>query len=190
MKKRIGVFGGSFDPVHNGHIHIVKSFLQSGVIDELLITLTPDPPHKDRTTQAPYRHRYRMLELAFAGLDHVRISDLEQSLPAPSYSLQTIQSLKASDPACQYFLCMGEDSLESFHTWHRYREILAEVSLLVAARPGSSADSVAKEILEKTIFVSNIEIDISSSTVRGGDADEHALPEPVAEYIRTHNLYS
>lgn len=190
MNKRIGVFGGSFDPVHNGHIHIVKSFLKSGVIDELLITLTPVPPHKDRTRQAPYRHRFRMLELAFTGLDNVNISDLEQSLPVPSYSLQTIQSLKASAPGCQYFLCMGEDSLESFHTWHSYKELLTEVTILVAARPGSNCGLVAEEILEKTIFVSNSEIDISSSTVRSGTADKNALPKSVTEYIRTHNLYS
>ncbi|TVR16956.1 MAG: nicotinate (nicotinamide) nucleotide adenylyltransferase [Balneolaceae bacterium] len=190
MKKRIGVFGGSFDPVHNGHIHIVKSFLKSGVIDEILITLTPSPPHKDHLTQAPYHHRLRMLELAFAGFDQVRISDLEKSLPAPSYSLQTMQSLKASNPACLFFLCMGEDSLESFHTWHRYKELLAEVTLLVAARPGSNGGLVAEEILEKTIFVSNSEIDISSTTVRSRTAEKHVLPEPVAEYIRKNNLYT
>ncbi len=190
LKKRIGVFGGSFNPVHNGHIHIVKSFLKSGVIDEMLITLAPSPPHKDHTTQAPYHHRFRMLELAFAGFDQVTISDLEKSLPVPSYSLQTIQSLKASNPTCQFFLCMGEDSLEGFHTWHRYKELLAEVTLLVAARPGSNAGLVTEQILKKTIFVSNSELDISSSTVRSGTAGKHALPESVAEYIRTQNLYS
>lgn len=190
MKKRIGVFGGSFDPVHQGHNHIVKNFLDSGVIDEILITLTPDPPHKNSHIQAPFNHRLKMLELEFNGFERVIISDLEQSLPKPSYTLQTIHSLKKSHPEITYFLCLGEDSLVNFHKWYRYRILLDEISLLVARRPGYSSESVAKEILDRTIFINNPEMDVSSSDIRGRfshKSDE--LSAKVEEYIQKHNLY-
>lgn len=189
MGKRVGVFGGSFDPVHQGHLHIVHSFLDSGLIDEILITLTPDPPHKKDRTQAPYNHRLKMLQLAFSDIHQVRISDLEQSLPKPSYTLQTIRYLKSTHPENIYFLCMGEDSLVNFHEWYRYKELLDEVTLLAARRPGYSAHSAAEEILEKTIFVNNRQVDISSTEIRSETVKRLNLPVEVEEYIRKQNLY-
>ncbi|MCC5942015.1 MAG: nicotinate (nicotinamide) nucleotide adenylyltransferase [Balneolaceae bacterium] len=190
MKKRIGVFGGSFDPVHQGHTHIVENFLRSGVVDEILIILTPDPPHKNSRIQAPFSHRMRMLELAFSGIDLVKVSDLEQSLPKPSYTLQTIRSLKQSHPENTYFLCIGVDSLVNFHKWYCYNELLDEITLLVARRPGYSAESVAKEILDHTIFIINPEMDVSSSDIRSRITNKKAeLSAKVEEYIQKHNLY-
>ncbi|MEX0648132.1 MAG: nicotinate (nicotinamide) nucleotide adenylyltransferase [Balneolaceae bacterium] len=191
MGKRVGIFGGSFDPVHNGHIHIVKSFLSSGLLDEILVLLTPDPPHKDLHAQAEFEDRFNMLKLAFSGLDNVRISDLETRLPKPSYTLQTVEYLQQKNPENTWYLCMGEDSLATFHTWHRYRDILNKVTLLAAERPGFSHPETAPEVLEKTIIVKHTPVKISSSDIRlkGRNDSLPSLPEPVAAYIRQHQLY-
>ena len=101
---RIGLFGGTFDPVHNGHISIVRSFLQSGYIDELWILLTPVPPHKLNKEHVSYEHRKEMLHLAFQDIDRVRISTIEQTLPKPSYTVQTVTHLAQKYPEDEFLL--------------------------------------------------------------------------------------
>lgn len=191
MGNRIGIFGGSFDPVHNGHIRIVKSFLSSGVIDDLMILLTPDPPHKDSNAQAGFDERFEMLKIAFDGMENVHISDLENKLPRPSYTYQTIEFLQQENPDTAWFLCIGEDSLSTFHTWYRYKDILARVTLLVAERPGFVNSETDPGILEKTIFVKHNPVDISSTKIRNekGNDLSSSVPEAVAGYIREHQLY-
>jgi len=186
----VGIFGGSFDPVHKGHVSISESFLNSGLIDELLVLLTPAPPHKRDQNQAPYAHRLEMLKIAFGGIDDVQVSDIEQSLPKPSYTLQTIEHLRKTFPGRLFYLCLGEDSLSHFHEWYKYRQILKTVSLIVARRPDFDSSSVDPEILERTIFTDHNPVDISSTQIRAGQISKKVLPEKVAEYIRRHHLYT
>lgn len=192
MGKRVGIFGGSFDPVHNGHIRIVKSFLASRLVDEILVLLTSDPPHKSSHTQAGFTHRLEMLRLAFAGMDNVHVSDLENRLTKPSYTLQTIEYLQRESPETTWYLCLGEDSLATFHTWHRYKDIIDKITLLVAERPGFDHPDADPAILENTIIVKHTPLEISSTDIRhqgGAAASSPSLPEPVADYIREHQLY-
>jgi nicotinate-nucleotide adenylyltransferase len=190
LGNRVGIFGGSFDPVHNGHISVVKSFLKSGLIDEVLVLLTPNPPHKN-SEGADYEHRLKMLKLAFRGMDKVVVSDLERKLPSPSYTVQTIEYLQKKNPDINYFYCLGEDSIKDFQTWHRYSEILEMVSILVAERPGFSSEGMDDEILERTIFVDHEPIDMSSTKVRNKEIEDRFsnLPASVKKYIHDHNLY-
>jgi nicotinate-nucleotide adenylyltransferase len=190
LGNRVGIFGGSFDPVHNGHISVVKSFLKSGLIDEVLVLLTPNPPHKN-SEGADYEHRLKMLKLAFRGMDKVVVSDLERKLPSPSYTVQTIEYLQKKNPDTNYFYCLGEDSIKDFQTWHRYSEILEMVSILVAERPGFSSEGMDDEILERTIFVDHEPIDMSSTKVRNKEIEDRFsnLPASVKKYIHDHNLY-
>lgn len=190
MKKRVGIFGGSFDPVHNGHIQIAQSFLKSGLIRELLILLTPSPPHKQEMDQTDYLHRYKMLKLAFQSVDQIRVSDLEQNLPQPSYTLHTIEHLQKQYPECIFYLCLGEDSLRDFHEWYRYKKILERVNLLVAKRPDTDTSAVDPEILEKTIFIDHEPVPVSSTDIREKKGEKNNdLPPAVADYIKKHNLY-
>ena len=190
--KRIGLFGGSFDPVHNGHIEAVDSFLKSGLIDEIWILLTPVSPHKKDQEKTDFKHRYNMLKLAFQESDNTKISDIEKDLPKPSYTLQTIHHLKEKYPEYTFFLCLGEDSLQSFHKWHKYKEILQECALMVVDRPGSDHKSVDSDILEKTIFVDHSPMDISSSEIRQTTDSSSLvnLPNVVQKYILKNNLYN
>ncbi|MFO7798185.1 nicotinate (nicotinamide) nucleotide adenylyltransferase [Rhodohalobacter sp.] len=190
--KRIGLFGGSFDPVHNGHLEAVNSFLDSGLIDEIWILLTPVPPHKTDQRKTDFEHRYNMLKLAFQESDNTKISDIEKDLPKPSYTLQTIHHLKNQYPDYTFFLCLGEDSLQSFHKWHKYDQILEECTLMVVDRPGSDHSGVGSEILEKTIFVDHKPMNISSTEIREAP-DSFALmnlPDEVQNYIQKNNLYT
>lgn len=190
MGKRVGIFGGSFDPVHNGHISVVKSFLKSGLIDELLVLLTPNPPHKN-SEGTDFEHRLKMLKLAFRGIEKAVVSDLERKLPSPSYTVQTIEYLQKKNPDTNYFYCLGEDSIKDFHTWHRYSEILERVPILVAERPGFSSEGIDDDILERTIFVDHNPVDMSSTKVRNHKNEDRFsnLPEIVKKYIHDHNLY-
>lgn len=190
MEARTGVFGGTFDPVHNGHVQIVQSFLQSGLLDEILILLTPDPPHKSQANTG-YNDRMEMLRLAFSDIENVRISDLETRLPTPSYTLQTLKYLKKNHPKTRFFLCIGGDSLATIHEWYHYKEILELVPLVVAERPGSDYSNVDTEILNRTVFVDHNPVDLSSTDVRKTKFGNRSLqlPDKVEEYIQKYRLY-
>ena len=93
MQRRIGLYGGTFDPVHLGHISLVRSFLNSGHIDLIWILLAPNPPHKEHSNITEYSHRKSMLQLAFSSFKNIEILDIETELPKPSFSYQTIEYL-------------------------------------------------------------------------------------------------
>lgn len=193
--QRTGIFGGAFDPVHRGHVKIARSFFDSNLIDRLLVVPTPESPHKDTSGQTPFVHRFKMLQLAFREIKRVDVSDIETHLSKPSYTLRTIKYLQKENPANKYFLCIGEDSLASFHKWWKYEEILERVPLIVASRPGADSSQQSQSILDRAIFVEHFDVDISSTdirkTVRLGDSIlTDAVPEPVADYIQRNDLYS
>lgn len=192
MSDRIGIFGGSFDPVHNGHIAVIQSFLDSKLVDKVQILLTPYPPHKEVSGQTEFEHRFNMLNIAFEGMDNVEVSDLEHRLPNPSYTLQTIKHLQDTHTENTYFLCLGEDSIDSFKDWYKYREILDRVTLMVAERPGYGKEGLDPLIAERTVFVDHQPVDLSSTEIRNGDLNipaDIALPDGVIEYARKHHLY-
>ncbi|MEX0723975.1 MAG: nicotinate (nicotinamide) nucleotide adenylyltransferase [Gracilimonas sp.] len=194
MSQRVGLFGGTFDPVHNGHISIAKSFIDSGKIDELWVLLTPYPPHKQENNPATYELRLKMLKDAFKGMSNIKISTVESELPKPSYSVQTIRHFKKEYPDTTFFYCMGEDSLAKFHTWKFYTEILEECELLVAQRPGETHQEVENLIIERTHFVSHTPLDISSSDIKKlvseGQSIQGLVPQAVAITIEKEQLYS
>lgn len=134
-----------------------------------------------------------MLKLAFKSYDSVIISDLEAHLPKPSYTLQTIEHLQDENPENIYFLCIGEDNLESFHKWWKYEDILKKVTIIVARRPDAQSSEQKSEILERAIFVDHNEMEISSTEIREGVRIDNLIkyvPVPVADYIRSNNLYT
>lgn len=193
MPERIGLFGGTFDPVHKGHQSIADSFLRSEFISELWILLTPYPPHKSSTKQASYKTRLQMLEEVFSETAHVKINTIENTLPKPSYSVLTIRYLKNAFPDNTFYFCMGEDSLTQFHTWKFNEEILDECKLLVAERPGADHSKVDPKILSRTHFVEHIPLDISSTRIKEkiqtGEPFSEDIPESVFNIIKKEQLY-
>ena len=190
--KKIGLFGGTFDPVHLGHVKIAESFLRSSAIEELWVLLTPFPPHKFEKDHAVYTQRFKMLTKAFEDIS-CKISTIENELPKPSFTYRTIQYLKAKHPNHQFYFCMGEDSLQKFDQWKHYEDILAEADLLGARRPNADHSSVKKIILSQTLFVEHEPVQISSTEVKENisnlDFLKEALPKNVLSFIDKNKLY-
>lgn len=190
--KAIGIFSGSFNPVHNGHISIARSFLSSEFISSLWILLTPDPPHKNEKALAGYHHRYEMLKLAFGDWDRVIISDIETKLPKPSYTLQTLEYLQSQYPDNRFYLCVGGDSARNFTKWHKWENILSGTKLLVAKRKNESLN-LNKRVAKHAHVIEHEPIAISSTEIRNkistGEDISDLVPKKVREYIKEHNLY-
>lgn len=192
-KQAIGLLGGSFDPVHNGHVAIAKSFLASQYISTLWILLTPRPPHKTDQVLSDYEDRFKMLQSAFQALDDIKIKDIENRLPRPSYTVQTLRYLIRKYPEKKFYLCLGEDSLRDFKEWKDWEKILDFCELLVARRSTDKLANLNSAIAEKTHFVDHQQIDISSTEVRqrvakGKDVSD-LVPNQVQQIIEKDNLY-
>jgi nicotinate-nucleotide adenylyltransferase len=193
MKKRVGLLGGTFDPVHNGHCKIARSFITSGYIDELWILLTPYPPHKKEGNYVDYDIRHRMLKAAFKEDEKIFISTIENVLSKPSYTINTIMRLKEEHPETLFYFCLGEDSLEHFHKWKYYDRILDEVKLLAAKRPGSTHRNVNPLVSERSLFIEHEAFKISSSEVREkvskGENIDDCVPVDVRKIIEETGIY-
>lgn len=189
----VGLFGGSFDPVHRGHLSIAQSFLNASYISELWVMLTPESPHKQSENKTDYNLRFEMLKLAFADARHIEVSDFEQQLSPPYYTVKTLRKLKKTFKDKYFFLCMGEDSLIDFDSWHQWEEILEHCELLVARRPSYEARELDTKILDHTHFVSHEPMEISSTEirkkVREGKDISNLVPAEVEGFIRNHQLY-
>lgn len=188
-----GLFGGTFDPAHKGHLSIARSFLDSPEIDQLWVLLTPYPPHKLSEGYVDYETRLEMLTASFKGINRVKILTIENELPKPSYTYNTIRRLKELYPSNSYYFCMGEDNLSQFHSWKFHKEILKEAQLLVANRPGSDHTGVDTYILDKTTFVAHEPLEVSSSMVRDriqqGKPISDIVTAEVEELILEKGLY-
>lgn len=193
IPRNIGIFGGTFDPVHNGHVSIAKSFLESGIIDALWVFLNPDPPHKSHGPHESYAARFRLLSIAFESIENVQISDLETTLSKPCYTIQTVNYLADRYPEQSFYLCMGKDSFLSFKSWYKWEEILNYCRLLVADRPHNNDETVDPDLLDHTTFVDHEPIKVSSTQIRkniaAGKSIADMVPVEVAAAIDEENLY-
>jgi len=191
--QNIGLLGGSFDPVHNGHLSIARSFIASGYLSELWILLTPSSPHKEEQESADYAIRLNMLSAAFEGQENMLISEVEKNLSPPYYTVHTVKYLTEIHRDRKFYLCMGEDSLVHFHKWHEWKEILRHCALLVARRPSFPAKKLPVEIENKTRYVIHEPVAISSTGIRhkvhSGEDITDFVPPAVAGIIRERNLY-
>lgn len=192
MNGKIGLFGGTFDPIHNGHIQICESFLRSGYIDELWILPAVIPPQKENSVIATFEQRLAMLNMVFESHEHIRVLDIENSLPKPNYTIQTVRYFKKEQPNTDFMLCIGADSLKSMHTWHRYKELLQEIDLLVVSRPGMDTNKVEDIDPLKIRFVKHSDTTISSSEIRNALSKRRTtedIPTEVLNYILQNDLY-
>lgn len=192
-EKAVGLFGGSFDPVHRGHISIAESFLNTSHIYELWVMLTPESPHKQREEKTDYNLRFEMLQLAFADVKNAKVSDFEQQFSPPYYTVDTLRELKRTFKNKRFFLCMGEDSLIDFDSWYHWEEILEYCELLVARRPSYDVKKLNNKIRENTYFVSHKPMDISSTEIRKKVQEDEKIdglvPTEVEEFILERKLY-
>lgn len=196
---RIGVLGGTFDPVHNGHLHVANALREALDLERILWVPAGQPPHKTGQIVSSDRDRLAMLDLALSGsaVDQINTIDIDRS--GPSYTADTLEILAECLAPARLFFLMGEDSLRDLPTWHDPERLLRAAELAVAARPGVDADlaSIARQIpsvQSRIHLVPTKEIAISSSEIRrrvGEHQSIHELvPPPVEAYIRDHGLYT
>lgn len=192
MNTRIGLFGGSFDPVHRAHMALARSALEQLVLDELRWVPTGQAWQKARgLTDA--LHREAMLRLAIEGEPKYRIDRCEIERTGPSYTIDTVQQLKQQMPGAQLFLLIGQDQFAGLHTWRRFEELLREVTLVLAQRPGANdpvderVRSAPRQVLDlPAMAVSSSEI---RTRVAAGQAIDAMVSTAVAQYIHQHRLY-
>jgi nicotinate-nucleotide adenylyltransferase len=187
---RYCIFGGSFDPPHAGHMYLARSARDSLRLDTVFWVPTADPPHKSKPSAA-YRHRLAMVGLVLAGHEGQEASDVEETLPRPSYSLRTVQALKAQRGAdhAWHFL-IGADNWEIIRTWHRWEELLREVTMVVFPRGGRPLADLPEGVLRLDLP----ELDLEARAVRAklaatGDPEAAGLPPELREYVVRHGLY-
>jgi nicotinate-nucleotide adenylyltransferase len=144
VRQRLGVYGGTFDPVHNGHLRVATALLENFALDQLLFVPAFVPPHKRGQAISAPHHRYAMLALATAHDARLLISTIELEAPTRPYTIETLGRLQAQHPDAQLFFVMGMDSFRDVTLWREHERLLTEYSTIVAARPGYRAHELAE----------------------------------------------
>jgi nicotinate-nucleotide adenylyltransferase len=196
--ERIGILGGTFDPVHNGHLHIADALRTALNLDRVLWVPAGRPPHKSDQIVSSDRDRLAMLELALAGSATDEISSIDIDRSGPSYTADTLEILAERFPSARIFFLMGEDSLRDLPTWHHPERILRVAELAVAGRPGVETDLESLDLQvpgvgQRVQVVPTEEVAISSSDIRRRVRENQSIrglvPALVEAYIRDHGLY-
>lgn len=189
--RHIGIYGGSFDPIHTGHAIVAGYMSQFAGLDELWLMVSRRNPLKTDSMPAPDRHRLAMAALVAARCRGVRVSDFEMHLPAPSYTYVTLCRLREQHPDCRFSLVVGSDSWLSFHRWRNAREILEEFGIIVYPRPGYPMPEHTPPGVALAADAPRMEI--SSTFIRRQIAEGRDMaffvPDDVLSYIHRHNLY-
>lgn len=188
---RIGVFGGSFDPVHLAHLIIAEQCREQAALDRVLFMLAARPPHKLTQPLAPFAQRFEMLELALAGHQAFQPSELERDRPGPSYTADTLDELRRRQPNDELFLIVGSDSLADLPRWYQPLRIAQAAELLVVGRPGIEVAPPTLPIRWQVISVPLLAISSTDlrTRVKQGHSIRYFVPHAVECYIDTHGLY-
>lgn len=192
---KTGIFGGAFNPVHNGHVRLAEEAVKQLKLKKLLIIPTFDSPHKT-TALAPFDDRAEMCRLAFGHIQGVEICDIERRLGGKSFTINTVRALRDERPDEQFFLLIGGDMLFSFDKWYKYESLLKETKVCAVARDNDSlvdmmefANEMGRVRVLPTTAVEVSSTDIRQRTARGEDISS-LVPKTVAEYISQSGLYS
>lgn len=201
---RIGLFGGSFDPIHRGHVAPVRDARKRLQLDRVIYLPTARPPHKPDRRFAPPHARYAMVELALLHEEGLFASAHELTLDRPAYTVETVEHFGRQEPEAEIYLLVGADSYLELHQWRRWRDLLRAVTLVVLARPGSGPSRVdlqpelGREESDSPAggvhWLENETVDISSTQLRAqlarGErpALEWMVPL-VVDYCRKYSLY-
>ena len=200
---KVGLYFGTFNPIHVGHLVIANYMAEYTDLDEVWLVVSPHNPHKEKKTLLEDYHRLAMVKIAIEDNSKLKASDIEFSLPQPSYTATTLAYLKDKHPGYSFSLLMGEDNLRGFHKWYNYEEILSNHKLYVYPRVMTIQEqtkqegSIAKpKILnhENVVFCEDVPVmKISSSFIRKAIADKkdvsYLLTEKVYKYLDEMNFY-
>jgi nicotinate-nucleotide adenylyltransferase len=217
LRQRIGVYGGTFDPIHNGHLKVAEAISNAFALDRLLLVVSAIPPHKRKQAIGSPFHRLAMAALATADSPQMFVSTVELESPSRPYTIETLERLRAELQPVQLFFVMGADSFKDVTSWHEYERILSEYDVIVATRPGyRSGENIAanlapqlqarvvdlrgglfpldEDLESARIYLTDyVEVDVSATNVREAVAQGRSIgdlvPPPVASHIEKYQLY-
>ena len=194
---RIGIYGGTFDPIHQGHLILAETCREACELDQVWFVVAGAPPHK-RGGRTDVKHRLEMVNLAVAGHPSFRVSEIETLRPGPHYSVETLEAIRRDHPAAELFFLIGGDSLVDLPQWREPSRILHLAALVVANRPGFDPPALAltadPDLPPQPIHHVPIPpVGISSSDLRRrlgeGRSVRYQVPRAVEAYIAAHGLY-
>lgn len=198
-KKRVGIFGGTFDPIHLGHLIVAETLMDEFSLDKVVFIPASVPPHKLGNHVSAARHRYLMTLLATCSNPHFEVSDVEMKRQGPSYSIDTLQTLvEEHGEDTEFYFIVGADSVASLHTWNRADKLLAMCHFIGASRPGCLPDMTKIQahfgtLAKKIHCLETPELEISSTDIRkrvlAGKTIRYIVPEAVEQYIYKEKLY-
>ena len=200
MKKRLGILGGTFDPIHIGHLEIAKSIYEQLHLEKIIFIPAYIAPHKVGQDFAPAMDRYIMTKLAIDPYPYFTVSDMELKRSGVSYTYDTLVELHKIYPEHEFFFIIGADSVTGLHTWHRYQEMFELTTFVGAERPGydnsaivQAVKNLGKRAEEKIMLLDTPENSISSTSIREkirkGESLNGLVPRAVEAYILEHKLY-
>ena len=178
---RVGIYGGTFDPIHLGHLHVITQLLEKGIVDQLLVVPAGEPLLRENSPIATAQQRRTMCHLAMSDLapqiaSKVQVNPIEVLRMGPSYAIDTVEAVKQNFPDDTIVLVIGQDAAEKLDQWHRIDELRAMVEFVVIARPGYEGDGIDIGALN-----------VAATTIREGLSAD--VSSSVASFIRENNLY-
>jgi nicotinate-nucleotide adenylyltransferase len=191
---KIGIFGGTFNPIHYGHLINAQLLLEDFSLDRILFVPSKKPVHKEIEENISGEDRYCMIQYAIEGNNGFEVSRIELDREDPSYTIITIRDLQQNSPDDAFYLIIGMDSLNDFHTWKEYRAILKRVPLIIIERPYHQLknESIIDDV-DEIYFANNPLIDISSSRIRDyvkqGRSIQYLVTPKVEQYISERGLF-
>ncbi len=201
MMKKIGLFGGTFDPVHLGHMHIAQAFADELELDMVVFLPAGDPYHKHAPV-ASATHRLAMAQLATAGDERFAVSDCDMVRDGPTYTFDTVQIFRQQFPSARLHWLLGMDSLLQLHTWRRWQALVRQIGVAVAARAGDNLNQappalhgwIGEALQSGDLHILKAPLSSISSTdirqrIRQSQSLEGLVQAEVADYIRQHRLY-
>lgn len=203
MAQRIGLYGGSFDPIHFGHLISARSLAEQLSLNRVVLIPAMLPPHKQTSELTDARHRLEMARLAVQGDPLFEVSDAELHRAGPSYTFDTVTQFRQQlGPQVELFWFIGADSLPELPSWYRVAELVKVVRIVTAARPGwtrpdpaqlnvAIGSASARQLLEDCLETPRIDISATEirARVRSGLSIRYLVPERVASYIASQRLY-
>ncbi|MBW6516592.1 MAG: nicotinate-nucleotide adenylyltransferase [Candidatus Cloacimonetes bacterium] len=191
---KIGILGGTFNPIHNGHLAAAQAVYEQLALDKVLLVPSYHPPHKGTEKIIPYEERWHLLELAAKPFDFIELSNLDYTPNEKSYTKNLMLRLLKKYPSSSFFFIIGADNIAQIATWYEFEWLLDNVTFVAVTREGFNKNSLSGvAYLDKIIFVEMTPIDVSSSMIRHKLSNNEDIspfvPQPVADYITQHNLY-
>ena len=193
--KKIGLFGGTFDPVHLGHLIIAEFIREAARLDKIIFIPAKLHPLKNNQSILPFQHRYHMLKLAIRKNPYFSVSDMESKQEGISYSVDTVKNFRQQYPPDRFelFFLIGADNVAQFHLWKQPEELLRLSKFIIFGRPGFKTDMESGSYFSASQFIEAPLLEISSTEIRNRARQDlsirYLVPDAVEGYIEKHSLY-